>query len=186
MSAKSGFKNDIIHSMNDKILIILTGGRIDSIWNGKVDEIIVSPHSLIPEYFNNNNIYGEVEFEEICMKDSRALTPQDRESILRVIEESSISKILITHGTHTMPDTLKYIKHNLKNSNKTIVFTGAVTPLKDFAFSDAAFNLGYGLAKVQELKPGIYICMAGKTLTSDQIEQDLNEGKFYAFFPEKQ
>lgn len=174
------------NASNTKIHIILTGGRIDSVWNGKVDEIVLSPHSVIPDYFHNINLYGDIQFSEICMKDSRAITPDDRQQILQTIENSPANKILITHGTHTMPDTIKFINTNLKRKDQTIVFTGAVTPLKDFAFSDAGFNLGFALASVMQLPKGVYICMVGKILTPEEVERDLKSGQFYSFFPEKQ
>lgn len=152
----------------NKILIILTGGRIDSVWDGNVDEIIVAKHSLIPDYLNNLKV-ANLEFREVCMKDSRALINEDRENILKAIKESSTDKILITHGTHTLADTVEFLEKNLPDNKKTIVFTGSSTPLKDFASSDAPFNLGYGLAKVEELPAGIYYCSNKKTLTRNEI-----------------
>lgn len=152
----------------NKILVILTGGRIDSVWNGGVDEIVVAKHSVIPDYLKNLKV-GELEFVEVCMKDSRALINEDREKILKAIEESDTDKILITHGTHTLTDTVEFLEKNLKNNKKTIVLTGSSTPLKDFASSDAPFNLGYALAKVEELPFGIYFCVNRKTLTKEML-----------------
>src|SRR3989344_6877241 len=146
---------------NDSILVILTGGRIDSIWDGGVDEIIVSKHSVIPEYLEKLKIEG-LEYKEVCMKDSRALTSADRGQIVELIKQSSVDKILITHGTHTWEDTVDYLKKHLGTIDKTIVLTGSSIPLKDFAFSDAPFNLGYALAKVEELPAGIYFCVNKK------------------------
>lgn len=151
-----------------KILVILTGGRIDSVWDGAVDEIVVAKHSLIPDYFNSLKVKN-LEYKEVCMKDSRALTNEDRQNILKAIQESNTDKILITHGTHTLADTVEFLEEKLKNKNKVIVFTGSSTPLKDFAQSDAPFNLGYALAKVEELPAGIYYCSNKKTLTRSEI-----------------
>lgn len=162
-----------------KIHVILTGGRIDSVWNGQVDEIVISQHSVIPDFFKSIALHLDFEFTEICMKDSRALTPEDRGKIRQTIDESPSSKILITHGTHTLPDTIQHLKENLQKKDKTIVFTGSATPLKDFALSDAGFNLGYAIAKVQELPAGIYLCIGGKTITNEEMQKQLDEGKFY-------
>lgn len=148
---------------DSKILVVLTGGRIDSVWDGNVDEIVVAKHSTIPDYFKSLKI-DRLGFKEVCMKDSRALTTEDRQNILRAIEESNTDKILITHGTHTLADTVEYLEENLKDKNKTIVFTGSFTPLKDFALSDAPFNLGYAIARVEELPAGIYSCINKKTI----------------------
>lgn len=176
----------MIQNNKNIIHIILTGGRIDSVWDGNLDEIVVNNHSLIPQYFNSTNVSGNFIFSEVCMKDSRALTEEDRKKLLKIIEESTANNIFITHGTHTLPDTMRYLKTHLKRTDQTIVFTGAITPLKDFAFSDAAFNLGFGLAKVEELKTGIYLCIFGKTLHLDDIEKDIQDGNFYSYFRFKQ
>ena len=162
-----------------KIHVIFTGGRIDSVWDGNVDEVVLSQHSVIPNYLKNIGLLAKVDYTEISMKDSRALTPTDRENIRKAIDESDTSMILLTHGTHTLPDTLQYLEENLQKKDKTIVFTGSSTPLKDFALTDAGFNLGYAIAKVQELPPGIYYASLGVTRTADEIKTQLREGKFY-------
>ena len=165
---------------DSKIHVILTGGRIDSIWDKGVDEIVVADHSVIPDFFKNIDINLDFIFTEICMKDSRALTQEDREKIRKAIDESEAQQIVITHGTHTLPDTVQYLHEKLEKKDKTIIFTGASAPLKDFAVSDASFNLGYAIAKAQELPAGMYFCLSGKTLTSGELEQQLKEGKFYS------
>lgn len=38
--------------MNKKIHIFITGGTIDSIWDGKLDTAVVGQHSSLPEYFD--------------------------------------------------------------------------------------------------------------------------------------
>ncbi len=162
-----------------KIHVILTGGRIDSVWDGDVDEIVVAEHSEIPDFFKNIKVGLDFVFSQICMKDSRALTTEDREKMRQVIDENIVTKILITHGTHTLPDTVQYLHEKLQKKDKTIIFTGAATPLKDFALSDAGFNLGYAIAKAQELIPGMYLCISGKTTSFDEMQQQLKEGKFY-------
>lgn len=164
---------------SQKIHVILTGGRIDSVWDGQVDEIVISKQSVIPPFFKSIGLNLDFVFTEICMKDSRALTPQDREKMRETIDNSEALKIVITHGTHTLPDTVEYLQEKLQKKDKTIVFTGSSTPLKDFALSDAGFNLGYAIAKVQELPIGIYYCSSGKTISDSQMKQQLIEGNFY-------
>lgn len=165
---------------NKKIHVLLTGGRIDSIWNPNVDEIVVADHSVIPNFFNSIGLQLDFIFTEICMKDSRALTPEDREKMRKTIDESEALKILITHGTHTLPDTVQYLHEKLERKDKTIVFTGAATPIKDFSATDAGFNLGYAIAKVQELPVGMHFCIAGETMAFDEMQKRLKEGKFYS------
>lgn len=167
-------------NISNKIHVILTGGRIDSVWDSGVDEIIVATHSVIPNFFKSIGLQLDFTFTEICMKDSRAITEGDREKMRTTIDESNAQKILITHGTHTLPDTVQYLHEKLEKKDKTIVFTGAATPIKDFSLTDAGFNLGYAIAKVQELPAGMHFCIAGDTMSFEQMQQRLKEGKFYS------
>lgn len=176
-------KNELIH-------IVMTGGTIDSVWDGAQDTVVVSEHSVLPGYFENlgTNLkfYEEIKFSEICMKDSRALTDEDRKSVLKAIEGSEAEKVIVTHGTYTMPDTAKYLKENLKRKDQTIILTGSMVPIKGFDFSDGPFNLGYAFAQVQKLDPGVYVCMNVRVFTSEEVAKNIAEGKFYSVFREEQ
>ena len=55
-------------------------------------------------------------------------------------------------------------------------------PLLGFYPTDAPFNLGFAISKVQELQPGIYLCMNGETFTPIEVAKNLGEGKFYSVF----
>lgn len=174
----------------DSILIVMTGGTIDSVWHGAQDSIIVGEHSGLPEYFEslgkNLKFYENLTFKEVCMKDSRALTDEDRKNVLQAIEESESEKIIITHGTYTMPDTARYIKENLKRKDQVVILTGSMVPIKGFDFSDGPFNLGYVFAQVQKLDPGVYVCMNARVFTPEEVAKNIEEGKFYSVFKEEQ
>lgn len=175
---------------NPLIHIIITGGTVDSVWNGAQDTVVVSEHSILPEYFaelgRNLKFFEELKFSEVCMKDSRALNEEDRKNILKAIEESQASRIIITHGTYTMPDTAKYLKINLKRKDQVIILTGSMVPIKGFDFSDGPFNLGYAFAQVKKQEPGIYVCMNATVFTPDEVAKNIAEGKFYSVFEDKQ
>lgn len=170
----------------DKIHVIITGGTIDSVWDGSQDTIVVAKQSILPNYFSNLKLYDELEFTEVCMKDSRALNAEDRRNILKAVEESTANKIVITHGTYTMPDTAKYLQANLKRKDQTIVFTGSMTPLMGFDKTDAPFNIGFAFSAVKQLPVGVYLAMNGKHFTPDEVAKDLAEGKFYSVFQDEQ
>lgn len=116
------------------------------------------------------------------MKDSRQLTKDDRKEILKRIEETPYKKIIITHGTYTMPDTARLLKANLKRNDQTIVLTGSMIPIKGFSPSDGTFNLGYSLAQAQKLEPGIYVCMNGKTFSPEEVMKTISEGRFSSIY----
>lgn len=124
-------KNNVIH-------IIITGGTIDSIWNGAQDTVVVAEHSALPEYFEeigrNLKFYEEIKFTEVCMKDSRKITNEDRKEVLKTIEESSSNRIIITHGTYTMPDTARYLRENLKRRIRRSSLLDLWFLLRDFIF----------------------------------------------------
>lgn len=111
------------------------------------------------------------------MKDSRNLTAQDRERICKTADESPHTKIIITHGTYTMPDTAKYLKENLKRKDQTIILTGAMIPL-GFSPSDGGFNLGYAVAQLENLPAGVYVCMNGEVFEAGKVKKDVKEGRF--------
>lgn len=169
-----------------KILIILTGGTIDSHWEGKTDTAVPNKHSAVPAYFENLGLYLDVAFEEVCMKDSRQIISEDIKKVKKVLEESTSKKILITHGTYTMPDTARFLAANLQRKDQTIILTGSMVPLEGFTSSDAPFNLGYAIALLDQLTPGIYLAMNGRVFTSEEAAKNIGEGRFYSVFDKKQ
>lgn len=171
--------------VDDKTIhFIITGGTIDSYYNGAQDTVVPNEHSVIPEFIKSLKIYNEVVFSEICMKDSRALNESDRKEILKILEETPNKKVIITHGTYTMPDTARYIKANLKRNDQTIILTASMIPIKGFSPSDGTFNLGYSLAQVQTLSPGIYVAINGRVFNPDEVIKIISEGRFASIFNE--
>lgn len=168
--------------MNDKIHFITTGGTIDSAWDGTLDSIAISKESNLPAYFEKYKLLSEVEFTPVCAKDSRAIDDNDLRNILEAVEKSPSAKIIITHGTFTMPDTARFLKKNLKRTDQAIVLTGSTAPLKSFEMSDAGLNLGYAIAIVQNLQSGVFIAMKGKAFTIEEIDKQIEEGKFHEIF----
>ena len=63
-------------------------------------------------------------------------------------------------------------------NNKTILLTGAMIPYAFGSSSDGFFNLGCGLAYVQNLKPGVYITMQGQYFLWNGVEKNKALGLF--------
>ncbi len=167
---------------NMTIHFIITGGTIDSYYDGTKDTAVPNKESILPNYLKSLKLKDGFIFTEVCMKDSRNLSKSDVRKVLKTIEQSKAKKIIITHGTYTMPDTAKYLQANLKDKNKTIILTGSMIPLVGFSPSDAGFNLGYSIAKVNELQAGIYVCMNGQVFSPDEVVKQLKDGKFGSVF----
>jgi L-asparaginase len=167
---------------NYKIHLIFTGGTIDSYWNPIKDTTVPNEHSVIPSFIKGLKLYEEFEFTEICMKDSRGLNEEDVRKVCEEVKKSPHDKIIITHGTYTMPDTARYLEANYKNKTKTVIFTGSMIPLSGFSPSDGPFSLGYSIAKLQDLPPGIYVCMNGKVFSPAEVKKIVSEGRFSSIF----
>lgn len=165
-----------------KIHFILTGGTIDSYFDGIKDTALPNEKSVIPKFIQSLNLYQITEFSEICMKDSRNLTADDVKNVLDAIEKSADTKIIVTHGTYTMPDTARYLKANLKRKDQTILLTGSMIPISGFSPSDGPFSLGYAIAQVEYLPAGVYVCMNGKVFESEEVTKIIAEGRFTSIF----
>jgi len=172
--------------MKNNIKFIITGGTIDSHWDGKQDTAVVNEQTEIPSYLNTMVLYADVIVETICLKDSRQLNGQDLDKIITSCENSDYNRIIITHGTYTMQDTARFLQANLKRKDLVIIITGSMIPLVGFYPTDATFNLGYAMSKAENLEPGVYICMNGATFTPEEVAKNIAEGKFYSVFKKEQ
>lgn len=169
-------------STDNKLHFIMTGGTIDSYYDGTKDTAVTNDHSIVPKFIKILRLYEECEFTEVCMKDSRELTENDRKLILETVTNSKSKRIIITHGTYTLPDTARYLQANLKDHGKVIIFVCSMIPLEGFTPTDAGFNIGYAVAKSQELSEGIYVCMNGKIFVPDEVVKILSEGRFGSIY----
>ena len=158
------------------IRIFITGGTFDKEYNEITGQL----------YFNDTHMHDllemgrckvEVETRTLMMIDSLEMTDDDRELILHQCNNAEEDRIVITHGTDTMSDTARYIAQKLKATNKTIVLTGAMIPIK-FGSSDGLFNLGSALAFAQTLPPGTYVAMNGRYFIWDSVRKNKQTGMF--------
>ena len=161
----------------EKIHFIITGGTIDSHYDGMKDTAVPNEESIIPAFIKNLKLPIQHEFTTVCMKDSRAITDEDRAQMLATIETSSAKKFIITHGTYTMPDTARYLEDHVRGG-KTVILTGAFVPLTDTIRSDGGFNMGFSLAQLQHVDPGVYVCMNGQVLKASEVTKIITEGRF--------
>jgi L-asparaginase len=165
-----------------KLHFILTGGTIDSYWDGVKDTAVPHEKSIIPNFVKSLKLYEDCDFTEVCMKDSRDLTNNDRKKLLKAVKNSKAERIIITHGTYTLPDSARFIEANYKKEDKVIIFVCSMIPLFGFSPTDGGFNLGYAVAKSQELKAGVYVCMNGRLFEPDEVMKTLAEGRFGSIY----
>jgi L-asparaginase len=162
-----------------KVHIVITGGTIDSAWDPSKDTAVTASESVIPAYFNKLKLDFDLSYQVVVMKDSRELTPEDIKAIGAAVDAAPADKVLVTHGTYTMPDTARYIERNIK-SKKAVVLTGSVIPLKGYDLSDAPFNLGYALATLEHMTSGVKLVLQGHVFSPEDVAKNLAEGRFFS------
>lgn len=162
-----------------KIHFIMTGGTIDSYFNGMEDKMMPNTTSVIPQYIESIRPYIDCEFTLVSLKDSRDINSSDQEKILKVIKASHDTHFIVTHGNYTLTDTARFLEEKLaSNPDVTVVLCGALTPIGDFAFSDGPFNLGFAVSQVQTLEPGVYVCMNANTFKPKESVRLISEGRY--------
>jgi len=153
--------------------IISVGGTIDKIYFDAKSQYEVGPPN-IEKVLGELNLAISYRIHSLMRKDSLDLTDLDRACIAQAVAADPCSRILITHGTDTMVDTARALRHI---SGKTIVLTGALEPAL-FKTSDAVFNIGCAIGAVQVLAPGVYIAMNGRVFAADKVRKNLTLNKF--------
>ena len=157
------------------IAIFTTGGTIDKFYFDAKSEFCVGDPQITP-VLEEANVSFVYTIESILRKDSLDMTPADVALVCDKIQQSDAERILITHGTDTLLTTAKALKA-LDFSRKTIVLTGAMRP-KLMSDSDAHFNIGYGIAAVQLLPPGVYAAINGCIFDPDETVKNRGKGRF--------
>ena len=156
------------------IRIFITGGTFDKEYNDLNGQLYFKDshlHDLLE--MGRNKV--PVEIRTLMMIDSLEMTTEDRDLIVHQCKQCEEDQIIITHGTDTMAETARIIAEKI--SDKTIVLTGAMIPIK-FGSSDGLFNLGSALAFAQTLKPGVYVAMNGRYFNWNNVQKNKETGIF--------
>lgn len=156
------------------IRILVTGGTLDKEYN-QLDGELVFTKTHITDILTQAKCTAEVTIETVMLKDSLHMVDADRQSILESIRRCPEDKVIVTHGTDTMPETAAVVGQAV--TDKTVVFVGAMVPYS-FVNSDALFNLGCAFTAVQVLPRGSYITMNGKVFQWDNVRKNRQKGEF--------
>lgn len=154
--------------------IFITGGTLDKEYRQTDGELVLTK-THVNEILSLGKCTLKTSLEIVMLKDSLFMDQADRLKIREKCLDCSEEKIVITHGTDTMAETAGILGQNIKN--KTIVLVGAMIPFT-FRDSDAVFNLGFALAAVQTLKPGVYIAMNARIFRWDNVRKNKENGEF--------
>ncbi|MGH1456601.1 MAG: asparaginase domain-containing protein [Alphaproteobacteria bacterium] len=162
-----------------KIHFILTGGTIEKSYDPTTEKPEFRHLSILPDYFDSIiKTYPDLTFETLAQIDSLDMTDDLRSKIVKAVQKSAAKHIIIVHGTSTMPQTAEYLAKHLGEHGKTIILTGAMIPLKEFAMSDAGFNLGYAMAKAEDTPSGVYIAMNAHLFPAGSVTKNTEIGRF--------
>lgn len=156
-----------------KIHVFCVGGTIDKVYfDAKSKYEVGAP--AIRKMLQQIAVNLDIEVTSLMAKDSLEMTDEDRATIARAVERCEADRIIITHGTDTMPDTARSLSGL---SAKAVVLTGALAPAI-FKDSDAMFNVGGALAAVQALDKGVYIFMNGELFDATNVRKDVDNNCF--------
>ncbi len=158
------------------VRLLITGGTFDKVYDELTGKLYFRD-THIHEMLRLGRCRLDLKIRTIMMADSLEMTDSDREVILRNCEKAEEERIVITHGTDTMPETAAVLGKVIKD--KTVVLTGAMIPYA-FGSSDGLFNLGSALSFVQALPHGVYIAMNGRIFTWDNVRKNRQIGVFEA------
>ena len=122
------------------------------------------------------NVDFDYTIESILKKDSLEISDEDRALIIAAVSADDCQRIIITHGTDTMPQTARALQ---SVTDKTIVLLGAMQPAR-FRDSDALFNSGFAVAAAKLLPAGVYVAMNGQVFNADQVQKNREAGIFEA------
>ena len=156
-----------------KIEILTTGGTIDKVYfDAKSTYEVGEPQ--VHEVLERSDVTFEFAIRTLCHKDSLELTDDDRRLIHEAVRQSEAQRLIVTHGTDTMPRTAEFLRDI---PGKVIVLTGASQPAR-FYNSNAIFNIGCAVAAVQTLAPGVYIAMNGRIFEAGKVRKNPDTRKF--------
>src|SRR3954468_19282230 len=164
-------------SVSEPIRVFVTGGTFDK----EYDELrgrLYFKDTHIGEMQRLARCRLEVTTRTLMMIDSLEMKDDDRRLVVESCASCEESRIVVTHGTDTMPETARaLIAAGVSARGKTVVLTGAMIPYA-FGSSDGLFNLGSALSFAQVLPPGVYVAMNGMVFAHDEVRKNRTSGVF--------
>ncbi len=160
--------------MTTPIRALVTGGTFDKEYDELTGRLFFRETHL-PEMLRRGRCLVEVEVEMLMMVDSLDMTVADRARIVERCRTCPERRVVVTHGTDTMPETARAL--HAAGLGKTIVLTGAMVPYA-FGSSDGLFNLGSALSFAQALPPGVWVAMNGRVFAADRVRKNRESGVF--------
>jgi L-asparaginase len=156
------------------LCVIAAGGTFDKHYDEIAGKLGFGA-SVLPKVIVQSRISQPVRLEELPLLDSLDMQHEDRLRILDACRRAAEDRIIVIHGTDTMPETAQVLGQ--AGLAKTIVLTGAMIPY-EIANSDALFNFGMAAGVAQTLSAGVYVAMSGQVFAWDNVRKDRALGVF--------
>ncbi len=163
-----------------RIKVFTTGGSLDKGYSTQASAFVVLDPT-VGEVLRVAGVNFEYEVESLFRKDSLEMGEADRELVVSRVAQEPCDRILITHGTDTMVETARCLG---EIQDKTIVLTGAMQPAT-FKDSDGPFNIGFAVAALQTLPPGVYLAMNGQIFDPEHVRKDTALDRFEGTRPSR-
>ena len=78
-----------------------------------------------------------------------------------------------------MAETGRFLSERLgKEINKKVILVGSFYPIVGFSLTDATYNLGYAIASLEHIKPGVYVAMNSHLFLPNEVSKDIANGMF--------
>ncbi len=160
--------------MTDPIRVLVTGGTFDKEYDELTGRLYFKDTHL-SEMLRLARARLPLTVETLFMMDSLDMKDADRAGIVARCRACAERRIVVTHGTDTMPETARALV--AAGLAKTIVLTGAMVPYA-FGSSDGLFNLGSALSFAQAMPAGVYVAMNGRCFPGDRVRKNRASGIF--------
>ena len=161
--------------IKSKITVLNTGGTFNKRYNPLKGELEVPTDNIALNEIIESCFNIDFEIKNVISKDSLEIDNDDRDYLVKIINESS-ENIIIVHGTDTIDITAKYLSDRIEN--KKIVLTGAMVPMsikKVEATLNFAQAIGFLNASIQN---GVYISMHGCVTNHAKLLKNRQLGQF--------
>ena len=164
------------------VQVFTTGGTIDKVYFDAKSAFEVG-EPLVADVFRQAGVAFSFGVEVLFRKDSLDLTDDDRALVAERVATCDAGRVIVTHGTDTMPETARAVARRLEDeggaeaARKTVVFVGSLAPAR-FKATDAEFNVGFAAAAVQALGPGVYVAMNGRVFDPARVRKDREGNRF--------
>jgi L-asparaginase len=162
-----------------RVCIVAAGGTFEKHYDEIAGKLGFG-ESVLPTVIARSRISQPVRLEPLPLLDSLDMQGADRERILQACTRAPEQRLVIVHGTDTMPETARLL--GPARLDKTIVITGAMIPY-EIANSDALFNFGMAFGLAQTLPAGVYIAMSGQVFSWDNVQKNRAQGVFETLRP---